>query len=82
MPSSSARDLGRSVRAVGEMPRLNVVAVFLLLACVAVGGGLTYLWWSPVPVIAGVVLGVILMQSPQVANQWDRAMRALRNVLG
>jgi regulator of protease activity HflC (stomatin/prohibitin superfamily) len=56
------------------MPRLNVVAVFLLLACVAVGGGLTYLWWSPVPVIAGVVLGVIVMQSPQVANQWDRAV--------
>lgn len=71
MPGSSARELGKAVR---ELPRLNVVAVFVFLVCVGVGGGVAYLLQHPWPVVAGVALGVVLAQSPQVANQWERAV--------
>src|SRR4051794_36712601 len=74
MPSSTARESGRAVRDASEAPRLNVVAVFLLLTCLAMGGMLTYVMMSPLPIIAGVVLGVVVAQSPRVANQWERAV--------
>jgi regulator of protease activity HflC (stomatin/prohibitin superfamily) len=56
------------------MPRLNVVAVFLLLASAGAGLIYTVLRNDPTGVIVGAVLGIIAAQSPQVAKQWERAI--------
>jgi regulator of protease activity HflC (stomatin/prohibitin superfamily) len=51
-----------------------VVAVFLFLGCVAVGGIESVARMEPFGVIIGAVAGIILMQSPKVAKQWERAI--------
>ena len=53
---------------------VNAVAVLILLGSVAVG-----VWgWletaSPVSPLAATLVGLVLMQSPQVAKQWERAV--------
>ena len=52
----------------------NVIAVVLLLVPLALGLGLTYAVGNPVPAIVGGLLGAVLMQSPKVAQQWERAI--------
>ncbi len=53
---------------------LNVVAVAILLAAVALGGGVAALMWNVIPLIAGVVVGLLLMPAPKIAQQWERAI--------
>jgi regulator of protease activity HflC (stomatin/prohibitin superfamily) len=53
---------------------LNVVAVAVLLAALAFGALGFALTASPIPVVASVFVGVVLMQSPRVAQQWERAI--------
>ena len=53
---------------------LNVVAALVLIAPLALGTGLTFLWGNPVPAIVGAILGLLGMQAPQVAKQWERAV--------
>jgi regulator of protease activity HflC (stomatin/prohibitin superfamily) len=55
-------------------PRANVVALLLLLAPIAAGLALTVSTANPLFVVAGAVVGVVLMQSPKVADQWERAV--------
>jgi regulator of protease activity HflC (stomatin/prohibitin superfamily) len=51
---------------------MNVISVLVFLA-VAGGGGLAgFLLESPPVIIASVVLGLLLAQSPQIAKQWER----------
>jgi regulator of protease activity HflC (stomatin/prohibitin superfamily) len=53
----------------------NVVAAAIFIAFLAVG-----LWFSatmernPLPAIAGTLLGLIAMQSPKIAQQWERGV--------
>lgn len=65
---------GRSGRT-GLRSQLNVVAVVIFLAAVAAGVA-AFLASSrnPAPLIASIVAGLILMQSPQIASQWERAV--------
>jgi hypothetical protein len=52
----------------------NVVAV-LLFVILAGGGGALSLWLrEPWEAIGGMVLGVIALQAPKVAKQWERAV--------
>jgi regulator of protease activity HflC (stomatin/prohibitin superfamily) len=58
----------------GVTLRVNVVSVLILLVSIAVG-----IWWSveignPVPLFITAPLGFVLMQSPRVAQQWERAV--------
>jgi regulator of protease activity HflC (stomatin/prohibitin superfamily) len=58
----------------GVTLRVNVVSVLILLVSIAVG-----VWWSveignPVPLLITAPLGFVLMQSPRVAQQWERAV--------
>jgi len=55
-------------------PRTNVVSGLILLAAIAPGAIVTLLTASPVGVIIGAVLGLLLMQSPKVAKQWEKAV--------
>jgi regulator of protease activity HflC (stomatin/prohibitin superfamily) len=43
-------------------------------APVLVGLALTALFRNPGPIIAGIVIGLIAMQSPRIAQQWERAI--------
>jgi len=52
----------------------NIVAVVFLLVPALTGVALTVTMKNPVPAIAGIVVGLVLMQAPKVAQQWDRAI--------
>jgi regulator of protease activity HflC (stomatin/prohibitin superfamily) len=58
----------------GQGTRGNVVALGVLLASAVVG----FFGWmataSPVAPVAAIVIGLVLMQSPQIAQQWERAV--------
>jgi len=51
---------------------VNVVSIFVLLASIAFGLIMTIATGSPVPIILFAVAGLILMQSPRIARQWER----------
>jgi regulator of protease activity HflC (stomatin/prohibitin superfamily) len=57
-----------------EMRGPNVVAVTIVLASVITGVLLTVLRQSPVPAIAGALIGIVGMQSPKIAQQWEAAI--------
>jgi regulator of protease activity HflC (stomatin/prohibitin superfamily) len=57
-----------------EGPAINVVAVAVLLLCIAAGLAGTLASRSPVPVVVMAIIGVILMQAPRIASQWERAV--------
>ena len=55
-------------------PRLNFVATLAFLAPVAAGALATLLTFKPAGLIVGVLLGLLLAQSPKIARQWERAV--------
>src|SRR2546422_10480477 len=64
-------------------PPTNVVAVALLLGCFAAGAAATVASGSPVPLVVMTILGLVLMQAPRVARQWERAIvLPLRRLIG
>jgi regulator of protease activity HflC (stomatin/prohibitin superfamily) len=54
------------------VPNVNIVSVFVLLASVATGLVTTMVTGSPIPVILFAIIGIVLMQSPRIARQWER----------
>jgi regulator of protease activity HflC (stomatin/prohibitin superfamily) len=54
--------------------RLNIVAVAILLVSIAAGVGLSMAAGNPAPLIIAVLVGVLLMQSPKIAKQWERGV--------
>jgi hypothetical protein len=57
-----------------EAPGLNVVAILLLVLPALAGTLLTFRTRNPLGAIVGVAVGLVLMQSPRVAQQWERAV--------
>ena len=55
-------------------PRLNVVAAVMLVTPIAIGIAGTVATNNPLPIIAGVLVGIVLVQSPKVAKQWERSV--------
>src|SRR6266850_6425085 len=55
-------------------PRLNFVQAVAFLGPVAFGALATLLTLNPAGAIVGVLLGLLLAQSPQLARQWERAV--------
>jgi regulator of protease activity HflC (stomatin/prohibitin superfamily) len=55
-------------------PRINVIALVILVACIAIGA----IGWQQTggfwPLAPMTLLGLILMQAPQVADPWERAV--------
>jgi regulator of protease activity HflC (stomatin/prohibitin superfamily) len=77
MPKSKRRAAPRSPRRRGPpttAPRLNIIAVFVLIVSIAVGTAITIAQQNPAGVIALALVGVILMQAPKVAKQWERGI--------
>ena len=57
-----------------DPPRTNIVAILILLGSVAIGIALSLLVGNPIPIIVLLPIGGVLMQSPRVAQQWERAV--------
>jgi regulator of protease activity HflC (stomatin/prohibitin superfamily) len=57
-----------------DPPRANIVAILILIASLAIGGLMTVAAGNPIPLIVSAVIGVVLMQAPRVAQQWERAV--------
>src|SRR3977135_767760 len=55
-------------------PRLNFVQAVAFLVPVAFGALASLLTLNPVGAIVGVLLGLLLAQSPKIARQWERAV--------
>jgi hypothetical protein len=55
-------------------PRMNVVAVAVLIACTLAGVAAALSTNNPLPLVGMIVLGLTLMQSPKVASQWERGV--------
>jgi regulator of protease activity HflC (stomatin/prohibitin superfamily) len=55
-------------------PRSNVVAVVILLLFIGTGALLMISFANPVPLVVMAILGVVFMQSPKVASQWERGI--------
>jgi len=66
--ASIAYSAGRSAS------RANVVAVTLFLLLFAVGVALSIWMKNPIPAIALLIVGLIAMQSPRIAQQWERGV--------
>ena len=54
--------------------RSNIVAWMIFLASAGIGVAVTVSQRNPAGVIVGVVVGFVLMLSPRVARQWERAV--------
>ena len=57
-----------------EIPRTNVVAIAILIGAVALGLAAGAATGSVVPIIVSAAAGVVLMQAPRIAQQWERAV--------
>ena len=57
-----------------SFPRVNVVSVAILLTSLGLGFLGMNAFRSPVPLIVMAIAGVVLMQAPRVAEQWERAV--------
>ena len=58
----------------GSTPRTNVVALAVLILPLLLGLAASIAIENPAPVLVLGLVGAIAMQSPRVANQWERAI--------
>src|SRR3954454_10752216 len=65
---------GSSSDGVAPPSRLNVVAVLIFAVSVAAGVAIGLPSGNPVPIVAAAAVGLVLMQSPKIAKQWERAV--------
>ena len=64
----------RSENASGPVVRINVVAVAILLGAAAAGVAAAAATGNRAWIVSAVLIGLLLMQSPRVALQWERAV--------
>lgn len=65
---------GRGAGGSDAGPRVNVIAVAVLLGALVIGAAGMAATGSPIPLIAMAIVGVVLMLSPRIAQQWERAV--------
>jgi regulator of protease activity HflC (stomatin/prohibitin superfamily) len=53
---------------------VNIVAIVIFLASILVGAVASNVVRSPLPMVAMAIVGVVLMLSPKIAQQWERAV--------
>ena len=57
-----------------EPPRFNIISFLLLIAGIGLGCGVGVFWNRPWAIVVGWILGWVAAMSPQVAQQWERAV--------
>src|SRR5947207_1074177 len=55
-------------------PRINVVAAAVLIASIVLGVVALVATGNPIALAAMVVVGIVVMQAPRIAQQWERAV--------
>ena len=65
---------GRGQDSAVRAPRMNVVSIIILVASLTIGVVGARASNNPVPLIGMAIVGVILMQAPRIAEQWERAV--------
>jgi regulator of protease activity HflC (stomatin/prohibitin superfamily) len=55
-------------------PRVNVVAIAIMLTSFAIGAITSAAAGSPIPFFVMVAVGFVALQSPRIAQQWERAV--------
>jgi len=58
----------------GDSPRVNIVAIATMIASIAIGGVVAASVGNPIPVVIAALVGFVLMQSPKIAQQWERGV--------
>jgi regulator of protease activity HflC (stomatin/prohibitin superfamily) len=74
MPNIQNLVQNRSNLPAPSAPRLNFLSALAFLAPLAFGIVSTLITLNPAGVIVGVLLGLLLAQSPKIARQWERAV--------
>jgi len=74
MPNIQSLVETRSNAPAPTAPRLNFIAALAFIAPAAVGAFATLMTLKPFGAILGVLLGLLLAQSPKIARQWERAV--------
>src|SRR5689334_14081766 len=54
--------------------RINVISIIILLASVGSGAAASVSQRNPAGIIVGVLVGLVLMQAPKIARQWERGV--------
>jgi regulator of protease activity HflC (stomatin/prohibitin superfamily) len=57
-----------------KAPRANVVSALMLIVPIGLGVAVSVLMDNPVAAIVGILLGLLLAQSPRVAKQWEKGV--------
>jgi len=57
-----------------RVPRMNVVSIVILITSFTIGALAMQALNNPIPLIVMAIAGVILMQAPRIAEQWERAV--------
>jgi regulator of protease activity HflC (stomatin/prohibitin superfamily) len=65
---------GRGQEAAVRTPRPNIVSIAILGASLGIGALGMQALGNAVPLVVMAVVGLILMQSPRIAEQWERAV--------
>lgn len=73
MALATMRNTRNNGRPVGG-PRLNIIAMFILIGFILLGVVLTAVTASPFPAIVLSIVGVILAQTPKIAAEWERGV--------
>jgi hypothetical protein len=58
----------------GNVTRVNVVAIAVLLGAIGIGVISFIASDNPIPLVVLLLTGVVLMQAPRIAKQWERAV--------
>jgi regulator of protease activity HflC (stomatin/prohibitin superfamily) len=74
MPNIQSLVETRSNVPTASAPRLNFIAALAFIAPAALGAFATLITLKPFGAILGVLLGLLLAQSPKIARQWERAV--------
>ena len=74
MPNVQAIVQNRANLPAPSAPRLNFISALAFLAPLGFGIVSTLITLNPAGVIVGILLGLLLAQSPKIARQWERAV--------
>lgn len=64
----------RSEAPAGNGPRVNIVAMAVLLGAIGIGVMSFMASGNPIALVVLLLAGVVLMQAPRIAKQWERAV--------
>ena len=74
MPNMQNLVQNRTALSAPNAPRLNFISALAFLAPVGLGLLSFLITLNPAGIIVGVLLGLLLAQSPKIARQWERAV--------